>query len=417
MHDLSKLLRNCILFGSLALTSVACTMPMDDDGTGNGSGSGSGSGGTWTAMPIPDDTSNPNETVYHQGNTRVTGIYYASPDKGIVVSQGDGETFSDGGAIFLANADAVTDVAFSGDNTGVSLDGAIDFVGIERTPTGYIAMAYASDVISSKDGGATFQIEKNGGATRFGIEPVIAYQLSSSGTTMIRKSGVVTTSTGTPGPSTTYVDVWAPNANPPMPNPVPDDMCQGGPLGTGVPHTRYSAYVSPDRNFIAYTSNRFHQPEICISTDGGRSFHPRALDVAESAIDYPATGVLFTNATTGLTWFAQPTADGGSYIKRTTDGGTTWTDIALPAEIASSSIDLPAGFFLPDGQHGWLAGYDYDAREALLLSTTDGGLTWSKVGGVGAAVEAAGGDKLFTVFALAPDQVYLGGARGLLMHN
>ena len=347
----------------------------------------------------------------------MSGIHYESPTKGFIVTQGAGETFSKGGAVFQATGEAVTNVAFSGNETGIRLLGTINWIGLEPSPSGYVAMAYAADVIQSKDGGASFQIEGNSTSDRFGIEHVLAYRVSPTGTTMVRKTGVVTVSTGAPGPGASYEDVWAPNASSPTPNPVPDDMCQGGPLGTGAPTTRYSVHVSPDRNFLAYTSNPDHQPEICISTDGGRSFYPRSLDVPESAIDFPATGVVFTSATTGITWFAQPTADGGNYIKRTTDGGATWSAIALPAEVANKSIDLPAGFFAPDGQHGWLAGFDYDDTAALLLATSDGGVTWRVVPEVASAVEAAGGDKLFTGFALDADHVWIGGARGLLMHN
>lgn len=123
----------------------------------------------------------------------------------------------------------------------------------------------------------------------------------------------------------------------------------------------------------------------------------------------------FTSATTGIAWFAAPTA--GAYIKRTTDGGATWTDIALPADIASHAIQLPAAHFLADGMHGWLAGYDATASSALLLETVDGGSTWRTVPGVAQAVAAAGGDKLYSVFALDPSNIWIGGARGLLMHN
>lgn len=405
-------MRNELFTVVLAVAATACSLdPMAGD---DGGGDDDGGGGSWTAMPLVDDMSNPDRAVYHQGNDRVTGIYYESADKGFVVSQGAGETASRGGAVFSASGSEVKAVLFSGDNTGVSLDGSIDFVGLEKSPTGYIAMAYASDVIASKDGGATFTIEKNGPA--FGIEPVMAFAVTSTGTTLVRKTGVVTIASSAPGPSTSYTDIWAPNAVPSIPADVPASMCQGGPLGTGAPTTRYSTYVGPDRNFIAYTSNPgTFEPQICISTDGGYSFTPRVLTVPESADDYPPTGITFASASVGLTWFASSVA--GTYIQRTTDAGATWTDVALPAEIADHALELPAGFFASDGQHGWLAGYDHDASGALLLATSDGGATWQVVPGVGEAVAAAGGDKLYSVFALDGDHVWIGGERGLLMHN
>jgi hypothetical protein len=381
---------------------VGCTMETPGGGDDDGGG-----GGGWTAMPLVDDMSNPNRGVYHQGNDRVTGIYFESADKGFIVSQGMGETAGRGGAVFKASGTSVDKVLFSGDGTGLSLSGSIDFVGLEKTPTGYLALAYANDVITSRDGGATFTIEKNGNLA--GIEPVIGYKVSASGTTLVRKTGVVTTSTSAPGTSASYTDVWAPNAVPSIPAQVPATMCKGGPLGTGVPTTRDSVYVSSDRNFIAYTSNPgTFEPQICISTDGGRSFTPRKLTIPEAADDYPPTGVTFTSATNGITWFASSVA--GTYLKRTTDGGSTWTDVALPASIASHSMQLPAGFFAPDGQHGWLAGYDLTASASLLLATTDGGATWS-------TVDVGADDKLFSGFALDATHVWLGGEHGLVLHN
>src|SRR5689334_934987 len=81
-----------------------------------------------------------------------------------------------GGAVFKATGSTVSSVAFSGDSTGITLLGSIDFTGIEKTPTGYLAMAYASDVIASRDGGNTFTIEKNGSS--FGIEHVYGYKVT-----------------------------------------------------------------------------------------------------------------------------------------------------------------------------------------------------------------------------------------------
>jgi hypothetical protein len=395
--------------GSLA-SMAACVAA--DGGGGDGGGGG---GGGWTAMPLLDEVLSPDRTIYRKGNDLVSGIYYESATRGVIVSQGADGTFSHGGAVFEATGSAVTSIAFGGDNTGLRLIGGIDFIGLEHTPSGYVAMAYASDVIASRDGGATFQIQHNGSADRFGIEAVLAYQLSSSGTTLVRKSGVVTVSSGTPGPDASYEDIWAPNATAPIPDPVPASQCQGAPLGTGRPTTRYSVHVSADREVIAYTSNPDHQPELCLSSDGGRSFFPHVLDVPASATDFTPTGVVFTSRMVGLTWFAQPSA--GVYVKRTDDGGVTWRDVALPSEIAAGELELPAGFFAPDGQHGWLAGFDHAARRALLLVTSDGGATWAKVPGIGDAVDAAGGDKLYSGFALDAAHVWIGGSHGVVMHN
>ncbi len=404
----SSWIRASLVAGSLA-SAIACS-----SGSSGGGGSGSNVAG-WTAMPLVDDTSDPANIVAHKDNDLVTGIYYASADKGFIVTQGANATFGNGGAVFKATGSAITSVAFSGDGTGISLNGTIDFVGIEPTPTGYIATAYASDIIQSTDGGLTFGIAVNGSAGAFGIEPVLAYRVASTGTTLVRETGVVTVSNDAPGPTATYEDIWAPNAIPSIPDPVPVAMCQNGPLGTGVPVTHDSVYASADRMVIAYTASGDTAPEICISTDAGESFYPHVLDVPSTAADATPTGVMFTSPLIGITWFAQSSA--GAYIKRTVDGGTIWTDVALPAGVVAGSFELPAGFFAPDGVHGWLAGYDDSAHLALVLATSDGGVTWAKVSGVSDAVTAAGGDKLYSGFALDATHVWLGGANGLVIHN
>ncbi len=400
-------MRKEFLVAVFGLSHAACVMEMapgDDDG---------GGAGGWTAMPLVDDTSDPSRNVYHKGNDRVVGIHYDAPDKGWIVTQGAFDTSTRGGAVFQATGTTVEKVLFSGDNTGLTRDGGIEFTGLEKTPTGLVAMAHASDVIVSRDGGATFAIERNGNITD--VEAVLGYKVTSSGTTIVH-AGTVSTSTSAPGTSATYTDVWAPQSTPSIPATIPETMCQGGPLGTGRPKTRYSVHVAADRNFIAYTSNPgTYEPQLCISTDGGRSFTPRKLAVPASTDAYPPTGVTFTSATNGFAWFASTSA--GTYLKRSTDGGSTWTDVALPAELASHGLELPAAFFASDGQHGWLAGYDATDGGALLIATTDGGASWTKVGGVKEAVEAAGGTKLYTVFALDADHVWLGGERGVILHN
>lgn len=398
----------------LATTACALQTPGDDGSGGSGGGGGGGSTGGWTAMPLVDDTSNPDRIIYHKGNDRVTGIYFESADKGFVVSQGEGETAVRGGAVFKTTGTEVKSVAFSGDSTGITLLGSVDFVGLEKTPTGYLAMAYASDVIASRDGGNTFTIEKNG--TDFGIENVLGYKVTSSGTTIVPDARIVSVSSTAPGPSATYTDVWAPNGSPMIPAELTPDMCTGGPFGPGVPATRYSVYISPDRNFLAYTSNPgTYEPQVCTSTDGGHTFYAHKLTVPSSADNFPPTGVTFTNTQNGITWFTSSAA--GAYIKHTTDGGKTWTDVPLPSDVATDSFQLPAAWFAPDGQHGWIAGYDLDTSRALLLATSDGGATWKTVPGVAEAAAAAGGDKLYAGFALDADHVWIGGERGLLMHN
>jgi hypothetical protein len=386
-----------------------------DGGNGSGSGSGNG-GGEWTTMPLVDDTAN--NVVRKQD--RVSGIYFESLNKGWIVSQGADQSFGHGGAVFTASQHAVTSIALSGAKGGPSVSGTTDFIGIEKTPTGYIAMSSPAALVQSTNGGATFKISALDTGTEFALEPILDWRVTSTGTTLVRENGYVTTAASAPGSDTVYTDVWAPEATPAIPvDPVPDDECQGGPHGTGLPVMRSSVYISPDRMLVAYTSNLDHNSQLCISRDGGNSFRPIDLTPPEADDDVPATGVLFLNATTGILWLGNGDIIGTPFLKRTTDGGASWHDIALPASVASARVDLPGAFFAPDGMHGWIVGYNRDAETPLLLATSDAGATWTTFdNGLTKAVAEALGDKLFCGFALDATHFWVGGARGVLLaHN
>jgi len=352
-------------------------------------------------MPLIDDGS-----VQRADNDLVTGIYFASADDGYVVTQGDMGSFGDGGAVFKAGATAVKSLAFSGKNGGPSELGGVDFVGLQPTPSGIAAFAYSADLVASTDHGATFAIAKNGDLA--GIEPLLGFQQSASGTTVVRDTGVVSVSSSAPTASATYTDVWAPNGDPPTPNPVPANECQGGPLGTGAPVTRSSVYVSADRMTIAYTSAPAMDPQICLSHDGGHSFTPVLLAGISGDATTPPTGIAYANATTAITWWASTTYPGESYLQRSTDGGATWQMVALPPDIASHSLELPGAFFAPDAAHGWIVGYDHDTSKAVMLATSDGGATWTTE-----AVDSE--NKLYTGFALDATHVWVGGAAGTVL--
>ncbi len=386
------------------------TNPPPDGGTNpDGGGTNPDGGGTnpdgggpnpsgWTQIALVDEPGIP-----RSGNDLVSGLYFTSPTSGFIVTQGAEESFGSGGAVFDVNGSNVS-LAFSGKDGGPTLIGTVDFTGLEATPSGYVAMAYSADVVLGTPAGA-FSIVKDGDLD--GIEPLLAFHETAAGSTIVRETGVVSTTTDAPGPNATFTDVWAPNATEPIPNPVPAEMCQGGPMGTGAPVTRYSAYIGS--NLIAYTAAPNFDPQICISTDGGHSFYPSFLTVTDDDTQYPPTGVMFASATTGISWFGQPNTT--PYIQRTTDSGATWTSVPVPGGVATHSLELHAGFFAPDGQHGWIAGYDHDTSKALALATTDGGASW--------AVTATGlGDvQLYSGFALDATHVWLGGSFGTVIYK
>ena len=103
-----------------------------------------------------------------------------------------------------------------------------------------------------------------------------------------------------------------------------------------------------------------------------------------------------------------------NYVLRSVDGGATFSPVTLPSALAGAPLELYGAFFLPDGQNGWIVGYDSVAEAGLALVTTDGGQTWTQADGVAAATSSA---KLHSVFALDTTHVWLGGENGTFIAN
>lgn len=430
--------------GAIAGCLVTNNNPSGSSGSGSG-GSGSGSNGSgagtttststssdtstssstgggakgWTLVPLLDDTSDPANKVFRSDNDLVTGIYFSSIDDGWVTTKGSQGSFGDGGAIYKAKQKQLTSLLFSGNRNGLCLVGSIDFGGIDKSPDGFVALGYACDVIASHDGGKTFGIEPALAGQEFGIERVLAMRSRASDTLMVADTGyLAATAQGAPGPKATWTTLWAPEANPPTPNPVPANECQAGPRG-GTPTQRGKVFVSGDGKLIAYVTSPNFDPQVCLSTDGGKTFLPKVLPgVPSDAQDFSPNGVTFANATTGIAFWANNIYPGISYVYRTTDAGQTWASVALPSDVTSKAVEFASAFFAPDGNHGWIVGYDYDASAPLLLRTDDGGATWKRSGGDLASKLAKGnGGKLFTGFALDADHIWVGGDWGVLAAN
>ncbi len=94
------------------------------------------------------------------------------------------------------------------------------------------------------------------------------------------------------------------------------------------------------------------------------SAHVRAQwqQAVEPTLTVPFYGIAFTSKDVGWIVGSKGT------VKKTTDGGQTWTDVSLTTKT------LRAVFFL-DAKNGWIAGSD-----GTLFHTTDGGDHWTKVG-------------------------------------
>jgi hypothetical protein len=405
------LLSGCAELGSLlgektdsdSADTGASTPGDDDDDDSAGSGS-------WVVMPLLDEAE-----IWHEGSDLVTGIHFQDLDHGVIVTRPSGSN-REGGAIFGATADEVTDIRLPVTD-GLCSTGTFQYGGIVPTEDGYVAMAHACDLVSSEDGGESFQIAPVGVGDPFGIEAVLAFATSGSRTVIVRDTGVVSATEDPPGPSAVWDDLWAPGAIPPIPNPVPAGQCMSGPVSWNVPVVAQAAYVSPDTQLVAYTSAYDYLPQICISRDGGHSFYPHLLQgVPEEVTVLAPTGVQFHTPDHGITWLADRLNPQATYIYYTEDAGESWSPAELPEDILDVGIELRQAFFVPDSATGYLVGYDFDHGLPLLLKTTDHGQSFSVVrDDLAQKALDAGGGRLWTGFALDEDHIWVGGEAGLLM--
>ncbi|MGH9224910.1 MAG: WD40/YVTN/BNR-like repeat-containing protein [Acidimicrobiales bacterium] len=97
------------------------------------------------------------------------------------------------------------------------------------------------------------------------------------------------------------------------------------------------------------------------TTDGGRTWSPQPVPPGKGLYD-----LHFVDVQRG--W-----AVGLNTVLATTDGGRTWTDMPLPPGDLSL---LSTTFSGPDT--GWVAGIDLATQEGVILSTPDGGASWSR---------------------------------------
>ncbi|HEY0252780.1 MAG TPA: hypothetical protein VGC41_14695 [Kofleriaceae bacterium] len=378
-----------------------------DDGGGGGSDTGSGGGGGggggasnapagWTKIDLVD-----NGNIARKDLDLVSGIMMTSATKGYVVSQAGHNSDDVGGAVYTLNGSTVK-IAYDGSTESPGIEGSVDFYGLEQTPNGVVAMAYADGIIRG-DSSDRFTADLDGGGS-FGIEPVIGYRETASGTTIVRQSGVVSVSPSMASKTATWTDVWAPEASQPIPADLPAGECSGAPKGSGAPETRSSVYIG--NGMIAYTSTPGNDdPQVCISTDGGKNFKSSLLTVADDVEDFTPSGVTFTSATNGIVYFGSQSTS--AYIQRTTDGGKSWKPVALPSDLTSHNVNLTQAAFGPDGQTGYLVGYDYTKYTSLVLATTDGGATWTTQPGFGES-------KLYAAFVLDATHAWIGGDDGVL---
>jgi hypothetical protein len=382
-------------FGTLALflvvSGAACSSSSGDDGGGSNSGG-------WKTIDLP--------TAHI--DDEVDAIYYASASSGVIGTVA-GEQSSNG-AIFSTTATSVTGTAFDGNvsPSAGGLLGGLDFWGFVTTASGaLVAVTNAGDLVSAPSPTGTWTDVKNGTGEN-GTQPA-GFYIGASFSLMGNDGNGFAKANGPASPTVTWTDLFDPGSSPTVPNPIPADQCQDAiklpdSFRSGIGEVAFSA----DGNTIAYTtySDADTFPQICISKDGGQTFHPTEFTGKPQGAP---SGVIFPKPSAPSTIIAYSgdlVNQDGNYIMRSTDTGATFTPVTLPI---TGEMQLYGAFFLADGMTGWLVGYEDATSAGLALTTTDGGATWKKDASVTAATS---GIKLHSVFALDATHVWLGGENG-----
>jgi len=393
------------------------------DGGSGGSGGATGGNGIFTVVALPDDTKTvAGDTLSHAADI-VSAIYFDSATHGLIGTMDTVDPHADanGGGIFASDGTKLTKQTWAGYDRSSA--------GAGYTNIGYRDFRVSGGVIVATTEMGAFTYSSDNGETWTQVKPSAAGIDETTWASQIgngpswwvaNDTGIVYKSDKLPSADATYTRVWAPESTPTVPDPVPADGCQEGPV-PGYPTTlpyRW-VYASPDGSRLLFPRRK--APGLCITTDSGATFNKVALPDAPAVDSERAPGgVYFTDALHGWVFFANDAIDGSAYVYRTLDGGLTWVAGTVPAALleTSAKVSLRAVFFAPDNKAGYIVGYHGNETEPLLLKSTDGGATWSDISsslngipGVSPPV------KLYSVFALDAKNVWVGGDYGLLLHS
>ena len=273
---------------------------------------------------------------------------------------------------------------------------------------------------------ASWSVTKLGAATPddFGLNHQYGFGFDGTTWVQMRHNSGIYTATGTT--TTGWVNIWGPGGTQDIPNDIDArkgtdaTLCNSSVSYSVSPSPVQAGYVAPNAEIILYpagTVNAIKAPDgagVCISTDKGVTFHIAKLAAVESAgFNGPTALTCITKdkCFIGGGQISEPTSAYLYFTDNASAGASsTWTKATIPAQVGNEFIN--SIFFAPDGTHGWAVGSKND-NHAMLLTTTDGGRTWTDasttVTGLGIDVE------LYSGFASDATHVMIGGKSGALV--
>lgn len=412
-------------------------------GTGGGSGGGTGSTTGWQKVTPSDDFSG-------SGSAYVYGVYCTAVDKCVLAAGG---SLNRGGGVWALNGNAWGELLLDGDYEDGSLDelagvlGDLDMTGFVKTRQGVVAKVTASDLYLSATGDITqkssWTASKNGTVVGgdFGLNATLTFQSSSDSEWLFANNdGIVYKATQAPSATTSWTPVWAPTAVPSIPSDFETQfmadhtLCDWDISTTAQPYPTQSFYASTDLGIVIHPAYGLNQNAwrdgqgssaiatygedkagVCISTDKGLHFHFAELPGA-TALQVSSPGPFGVTCVDNDHCFAfnGTSFQQNSYIyysDNATQGATsTWTQATVPTAWATNNeISISALIFAPDKVHGWAVGNN--ARDPMLLRTTDSGHTWVDISG---QVASLADSDLIGGFALDKDHLWVTGRYGFI---
>ncbi len=138
-------------------------------------------------------------------------------------------------------------------------------------------------------------------------------------------------------------------------------------------------FVSATEGWINLSSNA-----LLHTTNGGANWNvvvPNDTDIA-FGIDATSQTLSFINSSTG--WVMKTLSNSnedalGAVVYKTTNGGVTWQKTILSSTIGDVGIQLQ----FVDANYGWVSIYNFNTEAITFKKTTDGGTTWTNTNGGG----------------------------------
>jgi hypothetical protein len=359
---------------------------------------------------------------------RVTGVYCTSATACVVATDGT----SGDGHIYATDGKTITATIFTGDYAfaeSLGTLGTVDFLGFSKVGDKLIthvdaaanAFVTATGDITQVDAWTAVTLGVPDGRS-FGGNQQIGFGMKDNRWVYFHRA-MIYESTDAPSPGALWLPLWSPSSPGEIPSNFPQlyqadpTLCAAEPGVSISPKLTQPGYVAPDLSVILYPAGSRNQtssvgPGVCISTDGGQRFYHVAFPDVQGDLGPLGVSCVSDNhcfAYGGLEYDAESV-----YIYVTTDAqkgvDSSWVRATLPNLKEDSRFRGIA--FSPDALTGWVVGAS-GSSSSLVLTTTDGGLSWTDATSMIRAL--APDSRLHTVYVFDNEHVWIGGENGTLL--